>query len=84
MFMFNKKMTMCRKFPVTLEQYKAKHKSEIETGLNDVEARYCKAKFYYSALKRPYDFEDYVTDWLFEKYGRNVKPEIAFDIWWDL
>lgn len=83
MHMFgNKKMTMCRKYPVSFKQYFDKHKDKY--GTFNAEDRYLKAKFYYNALKRPWDFDSYIVDWIYERYGKDVKPEIAFDIWWDL
>lgn len=75
-------MKMCKRFPVTLEQYKQKHIAMIEGYSDDevgLKARYYKAKFAYSCLKFNDDVKYYSNI-----IGENCKPIAAFDIWWDI
>ena len=74
-------MKMCRKFLITLEQYKQKHIAKY--GDIAVEARYYKAKFVYSCLKYPFDCEPYLRNWFDRDFGKLTRPEDAFEIWWD-
>ena len=74
-------MKMCRKYPVTFEQYKQKHFAKY--GDIAVESRYIKAKFVYSCLKHPLDVEPFLRKWSDADFGELKKPEDAFEIWWD-
>lgn len=73
-------MKICRKYPVSFDDYCAKH--EKKYGTEGVEARYFKARLVYSAFKNienpdnrqfAASFQDLIS-----------KPIDAFDIWWDI
>lgn len=73
-------MKMCRKYPVSLEEYRDMHMLE-HAGVF-VEARYVKAKYVYSCLKYPRE-NGYQTFYS-NTFGKLTKPEDAFKIWWDI
>lgn len=75
-------MKMCRKFPVSFEEYKKKMLAKGH-GVCAVEQRYYKAKFVYSCMKRPFECESWLRNWHDEDFGDLKKPEDAFEIWWD-
>lgn len=82
------KFRMCRKFPMSLDQYKANMKvkyPEIKKWINDdidIADRFYKAKFAYSYVKLNQRFPwEYGNMRSFEYLA---KPEDAFEIWWDL
>ena len=70
-------MKLCRKYPVSFDDYITKH--EKAYGTEGAESRYRKACFVYSAFKFTENrevakcFKDLIS-----------KPSDAFDIWWDI
>lgn len=74
-------MKMCRKYPVSLEQYRQMHLEKH--GDIAVKDRYIKAKYFYSCLKYPFE-NGYNTIAPNGSIGKIKKPEDVFKIWWDV
>ena len=74
-------MKICRKYPVSLDDYRIKH--EKTYGTEGVEGRYQKACFVFSAFK--YRIEDKENKEIAKSYKDLISNPIdAFDIWWDI
>lgn len=73
-------MKLCRKYPVSLDEYRAMHESKY--GTEGVESRYLKACMVYSAFK----YIENPDNRLFAKPLKDLisKPIDAFNIWWDI
>lgn len=74
------KMKVCRKYPVSLDDYRSKH--EKKHGTEGVEGRYKKACLVYSAFKNTENKENREFARLFKDLVS--EPMDAFDIWWDI